>query len=72
MGIGDIFLETNVGNKLVLKDVKHVPSVVGTPRAAPEEHRGLMKNSGGSGFDVFGIPSRITGSLPQMLCAKEQ
>ena len=27
MGIGDIFLETSSGNKLVLKDVRHVPDI---------------------------------------------
>ena len=27
MGIGDIFLETSIGNKLVLKDVRHVPDI---------------------------------------------
>ena len=27
VGIGDIFLETSIGNKLVLKDVRHVPNI---------------------------------------------
>ena len=27
LGIGDICLETSVGNKLVLKDVRHVPDI---------------------------------------------
>ena len=27
MGIGDIWLETNLGYKLLLKDVKHVPDM---------------------------------------------
>ena len=27
MGIGDIFLETSTRNKLVLKDVRHVPDI---------------------------------------------
>ena len=27
MGIGDVFLETSIGNKLVLKDVRHVPDI---------------------------------------------
>lgn len=27
VGIGDIHLETNIGNKLVLKDVRHVPDI---------------------------------------------
>ena len=27
MGIGYIFLETSIGNKLVLKDVRHVPDI---------------------------------------------
>ena len=39
-------------------------SEVGTPGAAPGGHRGLIKNSGGNYFDVSGIPSEITGSLP--------
>ena len=35
-------------------------------------HRGLIKNYGGSGFDVSGIPARIMGLLPHMLCVKAQ
>ena len=27
MGIGDICLDTSIGNKLVLKDVRHVPHI---------------------------------------------
>ena len=27
MGIGDIRLETSIGNKLILKDVRHVPNI---------------------------------------------
>ena len=27
IGIGDIFLETNIRNKLVLKDARHVPDI---------------------------------------------
>ena len=27
VGIRDVFLETNIGNKLVLKDVKHGPDI---------------------------------------------
>ena len=27
VGIGDVCLETSIGNKLVLKDVKHVPDI---------------------------------------------
>ena len=27
VGIGDIFLQTSTGNKLVLKDVRHVPAI---------------------------------------------
>ena len=27
VGIGDVFLETSIGNKLVLKDVRHVPDI---------------------------------------------
>ena len=27
VGIGDIFLETSIGNKSVLKDVRHVPDI---------------------------------------------
>ena len=27
MGIGDVYLETSIGNKLVLKDIRHVPNI---------------------------------------------
>ena len=35
-------------------------------------HQGLIKNFGGSGFDVSGIRARIMGLLPYILCAKAQ
>ena len=28
VGIGDIFLETSIGNQLVFKDVRHVPNIL--------------------------------------------
>ena len=33
-------------------------------------HQGLIKNSRGNGFDVFGIPYGIPGLLIQILCVK--
>ena len=44
----------------------------GTSEEALGGHRGLMKNSGGNGFDVSGIPTGIRGLLLHMLCAKAQ
>ena len=35
-------------------------------------HRGLIKNFGGSGFDLFGIPAEIMGLLQHMLYVKTQ
>ena len=40
--------------------------------AALGGHRGLLKNSGGNGFDVSGIPGGIQGLLPQILYVKAQ
>ena len=35
-------------------------------------HQGLIKNSGGSSFDVLGIPTGIMGLLPHILHTKAQ
>ena len=35
-------------------------------------HRGLIKNYGGSGFDVSSILVGIIGLLPYILCTKAQ
>ena len=35
-------------------------------------HQGLTKNSGGSDFDISGIPHGIMGLLPHISCAKVQ
>ena len=47
-------------------------SVAGCSDEALRGHQGLMKNSGGNGFDVSGIPAGIRGLLPHILCAKAQ
>ena len=48
------------------------PAAPGGPKEALGGHRGLTKNSGGSGFNVSGILAGIMGLLQHISCAKAQ